>query len=183
MISLMPEETAELLFTGSSPPARLWFCRVQQPSATPGESSARLCQSGQGQPLRVVPVGRQTGFCSKIMFRAYFSGLIFKHCKNICVSKCTFVKFATTSLSTWAIAGGDIQRDAEGLSSRAGLWLHHASVAQRLPFSSFLEQLPPSPCSLYFNIHFAHLRGTEGQYAAPAGPDRRAEDAVFQVGV
>ncbi|XP_075025434.1 endonuclease V isoform X5 [Calonectris borealis] len=91
MISLMPEETAGLLFTGSSPPPRLWFRQVQQPSATPGESSARPWQAGQRQPLCVVLVGRQTSFSSRIMFRAYFSGLIFQHGKNICVSKGTLV--------------------------------------------------------------------------------------------
>lgn len=89
MISLMPEETAGLLFTGSSPPPRLWFCRVQQPSATPGESGARPRQPGQRQPPCVRLVGRQTSFSSNIMLRAYFSGLIFKRCKNACVSKGT----------------------------------------------------------------------------------------------
>lgn len=102
MISLMPEAAAALLFTGSSPPPRLWFCQVQQPSATPGESSA-----GQRRPLCGALVGRQATSSARIIFRAYLSGLIFKHCKNICANKGTLVslKFATTYLSTWATFG------------------------------------------------------------------------------
>ena len=59
MISLLPEETAGLLSTGSSPPLRPWFCRVQQPRAARGRAiqgiasrRASFCWAGTPAALR-----------------------------------------------------------------------------------------------------------------------------------